>query len=183
MKVLYKLCLAAGAAALLAACATTQEEAPPADQVQEPVPAERTMPVAPQRPAAETMPAPADQGFQGSPLDDPESLLSKRVIYFEFDRAEIGAEFRDIVDAHADYLASNRNVRIVLEGHTDERGSREYNLGLGERRANSVRSMLTLQGVSPQQIEVVSYGEERPVAMGQSEESWRLNRRVEIVYR
>lgn len=181
MKVLYKLCLAAGAAALLAACATTQEEAP-VESVQ-PAPAERTMPEAPQRPSAETMPAPADQGFQGSPLDDPESLLSKRVIYFDFDRAEIKPEFREIIAAHAEYLASNRNVRIVLEGHTDERGSREYNMGLGERRANSVRSMLTLQGVSSQQIEVVSYGEERPVAMGQSEESWRLNRRVEIVYR
>src|SRR5690606_35852049 len=132
---------------------------------------------------AESMPAHSQHGFQGSPLDDPDSLLSKRVIYFDFDRAEIKPEYRQIIQAHAEYLSANRNTRIVLEGHTDERGSREYNMGLGERRATAVRSIFTLQGVSSDQIETVSFGEERPVAMGQSEDSWRLNRRVEIIYR
>ena len=178
MKVFSKLCAAVMPAMLLAACATTQE---PVEPVQETAPAQRT--VQPPAPPAETMPAPAAQGFVGSPLDDPDSLLSKRVIYFDFDRAEIKPEDRRIIQAHAEYLVANGSARVILEGHTDERGSREYNMGLGERRANAVRSLLTLQGVSSGQVQTVSFGEERPVAMGQNEESWRLNRRVEIVYR
>lgn len=179
MKVLHRLCSAVVPVMLLTACASTQETVDPAaDSASAPIHQHSF-----DSSGAETMAAPADSGYQGSPLDDPNSLLSKRVIYFDFDRAEILADQRAIVQAHAEYLAANRNVRVVLEGHTDERGSREYNMGLGERRANAVRSFLTLNGVSTSQIEVVSYGEERPVAMGQDESSWRLNRRVEIVYR
>lgn len=176
MKVFSKLCMVVVPVVLLAACATTKEEVQPVPETQ----AQRA-PVT--QPAAEPMPAPAQQGFQGSPLDDPNSLLSKRVIYFDFDRAEIKPEYRQLIQAHAEYLTANSGTRVVLEGHTDERGSREYNMGLGERRANAVRSFFTLQGVSSGQIETVSFGEERPVAMGQNEDSWRLNRRVEIVYR
>ncbi len=166
--------------ALVAACATTQEETTPAgDGMQD---TQRTD-TRDTRGGADAMGAPAGGGFTGSPLDDPSSLLSKRVIYFDFDRTEIRQEFRDIIRAHSEYLTANPRTRIVLEGHTDERGTREYNMGLGERRANAVRSMMTLQGVASSQIETVSYGEERPVALGHDEESWRLNRRVEIVYR
>jgi peptidoglycan-associated lipoprotein len=179
MKVLHKLCAAVVPVMLLTACASTQEAIEPAADES----ASASMHQHSLDSSASTMAAPADGSFQGSPLDDPDSLLSKRVIYFDFDRAEIQADQRAILQAHAEYLAGNRNVRVVLEGHTDERGSREYNMGLGERRANAVRSFLTLSGVSTSQIEVVSYGEERPVAMGQDEGSWRLNRRVEIVYR
>ncbi len=164
--------------ALVAACATTQEEA--TDTTQDMRGTDTTRDA---RTGADAMGAPGDGRFTGSPLDDPSSLLSKRVIYFDFDRAEIKAEFRDIIRAHSEYLKANPRTRIVLEGHTDERGTREYNMGLGERRANAVRSMMTLQGVASNQIETVSYGEERPVALGHDEESWRLNRRVEIVYR
>lgn len=176
MKGFSKLCMVVMPVVFLAACASTQE----AEPIEEAAPVERA-PV--QQPAAETMPAPAAQGFRGNPLDDPDSLLSKRVIYFDFDQAEIKPEFRQIIQAHAEYLISNGNTRIVLEGHTDERGSREYNMGLGERRSNAVKSLFALQGVSSGQVSTVSFGEERPVAMGQNEDSWRLNRRVEIIYR
>lgn len=116
------------------------------------------------------------------PLDDPASLLAKRVVYFDFDKSDIKGEFRDIIQAHAQYLANNANVSITLEGHADERGTREYNVALGERRANAVRDMLTLQGASSSQIRVVSYGEERPASLGHDEDSWALNRRAEFIY-
>jgi peptidoglycan-associated lipoprotein len=108
--------------------------------------------------------------------------LQKRTIYFDFDSSEIKAEFADLVTAHAHYLASNASIRVRLEGNTDERGSREYNIGLGERRAQAVRRALMLQGVSESQIATVSYGEERPAVTGHTEEAWARNRRVELVY-
>ena len=132
---------------------------------------------------AESMGAGGAGMGQMDPLNDPSSLLSKRVIYFDFDKADIRPEFRDIVQAHAAYLGQNGNVRVTLEGHADERGTREYNMGLGERRAIAVKNVLTLQGAGGGQVDTVSYGEERPVAMGHDEQSWALNRRVEIIYR
>jgi peptidoglycan-associated lipoprotein len=109
-------------------------------------------------------------------------LLAKRVIYFDFDSSEIKGEGTDIVAAHAKYLAANPATRVRLEGHTDERGSREYNIGLGERRAQSVRRALLLQGAHDAQISTVSYGEERPAVSGHDEAAWAKNRRVEIIY-
>lgn len=108
--------------------------------------------------------------------------LAQRIIYFDFDNAEIRPEFRDIVAAHAASLARSPNMRVRLEGHADERGSREYNIGLGERRAQSVRRALMLQGVGDGQIVTVSYGEERPAQSGSDEAAWAKNRRVELVY-
>lgn len=105
-----------------------------------------------------------------------------RVVYFSFDSSEILPESQAIIARNARVLAGNRRVVTQLEGHTDERGSREYNIALGERRANAVRQALIATGVSPQQIRAVSYGEERPAASGESEQSYALNRRVEIVY-
>lgn len=119
----------------------------------------------------------------GHPLDDPASLLSKRVVYFEFDESVILDEDRPILEAHAEYLAQNPGAAVTLEGHADERGTREYNLALGERRAQSVRQFMSLLGASGQQLRTVSYGEERPAATGHNEEAWALNRRVEIIYR
>jgi peptidoglycan-associated lipoprotein len=109
-------------------------------------------------------------------------VLAKRTIYFDFDNSEIKGEGTDIVAAHAKYLAANPTARIRLEGNTDERGSREYNIGLGERRAQAVRRALLLQGASDAQLSTVSYGEERPAAAGHDETAWAKNRRVEIVY-
>jgi peptidoglycan-associated lipoprotein len=109
-------------------------------------------------------------------------MLAKRTIYFDFDNSEIKGEGTDIVAAHAKYLAKNPAARVRLEGNTDERGSREYNIGLGERRAQAVRRALLLQGASDTQLSTVSYGEERPAAAGHDETAWAKNRRVEIVY-
>ncbi len=111
-----------------------------------------------------------------------EGLLAKRTIYFDFDSSEIRGEGTDIVAAHAKYLAGNTGMKVRLEGHTDERGSREYNIGLGERRSQAVRRALLLQGAGEVQLSTVSYGEERPAAAGSDEAAWTKNRRVEIVY-
>ncbi len=115
-------------------------------------------------------------------LENPESLLSKRVIYFDYDQSTVRAEFRPVVAAHAEYLAANGDAQITLEGHADERGTREYNLALGERRGNSVSGLLSAQGARGGQMEVVSYGEERPNCRETSDSCWGMNRRVEIVY-
>jgi peptidoglycan-associated lipoprotein len=120
--------------------------------------------------------------FDLTALDDPNSPLSRRVIYFDYDSAEISAADQDTLLAHAATLAAYPDQKIALEGHTDERGSREYNIALGDRRGLSVQRILELNGVAPDQISVVSYGEEKPAAEGHSEAAWRLNRRVEIVY-
>jgi len=110
-------------------------------------------------------------------------LRQQLVVYFDYDQADIKPEFNQMLEAHGRFLASNPNAQVRLEGHTDERGSREYNIGLGEQRAQSVRRVLLLQGATATQVSTVSYGEERPAATGSDEESWRLNRRVELVYR
>lgn len=104
------------------------------------------------------------------------------IIYFDFDSSEVRADFTDIVARHALILANDPAARVRLEGHADERGSREYNIGLGERRSQSVRRMLMIQGASASQIATVSFGEERPLALGSDEDSWAQNRRVEIKY-
>jgi peptidoglycan-associated lipoprotein len=109
-------------------------------------------------------------------------LLATRVIYFDFDSSEIKDAGVDVVAAHAKYLAAHPSTRVRLEGHTDERGSREYNIGLGERRAQAVRRALMLQGATEGQITTVSYGEERPAVTGHDEQAWSKNRRVEVVY-
>jgi peptidoglycan-associated lipoprotein len=118
----------------------------------------------------------------GGALGGPSASQENRIIYFEFDRFDIKPEYNSILQAHAKYLSSNPSARVRLEGHADERGSREYNIGLGEKRAQSVRNVLLLQGAVSDQIATVSFGEERPAVIGSDEEAWSLNRRVEIVY-
>jgi peptidoglycan-associated lipoprotein len=108
--------------------------------------------------------------------------LSKRVIYFDFDKSEIKPEFADTITAHARNLTSHPTLKIKLEGNTDERGTREYNIGLGERRAQAVRRALMLQGVAESQLNTVSFGAERPAVEGDDEAAWAQNRRVELVY-
>ncbi len=124
----------------------------------------------------------ASSTFDRTVLDDPDSPLARRVIYFDYDSAEISAADQDTLLAHAAVLAAYPDQKIVLEGHTDERGSREYNIALGDRRGLSVQRILELNGVQAGQGSVVSYGEEKSAAEGHSEAAWRLNRRVEIVY-
>src|SRR5580692_11541089 len=108
--------------------------------------------------------------------------LAKKVIYFDFDKSEIKPEFADLVTAHARNLTAHPNLRIKLEGNTDQRGTREYNIGLGERRAQAVRRALMLQGVAESQLTTVSFGAERPAVEGDDEAAWAKNRRVELVY-
>ncbi len=124
-----------------------------------------------------------DPMARGEAIDDDFAAgeLTK-VIYFDFDSAEVRGDYTDIVARHALILANDSSIRVRLEGHADERGSREYNIGLGERRSQSVRRMLMIQGASAAQISTVSFGEERPVALGSDEDSWAQNRRVEIQY-
>ncbi len=104
------------------------------------------------------------------------------VIYFDFDKSDLRPEYADVLARHAAQLSNSSRTMVRLEGHADERGSREYNIGLGERRSQSVRRMLLIQGASSDQISTVSFGEERPVAFGSDEASYQQNRRVEIKY-
>jgi peptidoglycan-associated lipoprotein len=137
-----------------------------------------------------TEPTTAGAGDQssatGAPLDSGKmsnaDLLSKHRVYFAFDSSTVDDESRSIIEAHAAYLAANPKTKVVLEGHTDERGTREYNLALGERRAQSVMRMMRTLGVAADRMKATSYGEEKPVATGHDESSWHLNRRVEIQY-
>jgi peptidoglycan-associated lipoprotein len=148
-----------------------------------PEPTEAPEPVQEKPPVVETAAAPDARDYTDARnFDNPESLLSKRVIYFDFDKSTIRPEYRGIVQAHAAYLASSGSARMTLEGHADERGTREYNLGLGERRGNAVSGLMSAQGGRGSQLTVVSYGEERPTCRVSDDECWSMNRRVEIVY-
>ena len=115
-------------------------------------------------------------------LNDPNSPLAKRSIYFDFDSYTVRDEYRGTIEAHARYLAANKGRKVIIQGNTDERGSREYNLALGQKRAEAVRKALAALGVSDAQIEAVSLGEEKPRATGNDEASWAENRRADLAY-
>jgi peptidoglycan-associated lipoprotein len=115
-------------------------------------------------------------------LEQTEGDLSNRTIYFEYDSAKLTSESIAILETHGNFIAANGEVKVRLEGHTDERGSREYNIALGDRRAQSVRRVLLFQGASTDQVDTVSYGEERPAVAGHDEDAWSKNRRVELIY-
>jgi len=131
---------------------------------------------------AETKVIAGEELYQGDDLNDPASLLSNRVIYFEYDSSAVREEDLATLESHSAYLSEHSNSTVRLVGHTDKRGSREYNLALGERRALSVRQILMLQGASVEQFQTTSYGEERPEVEGNDENAWQQNRRVELVY-
>jgi peptidoglycan-associated lipoprotein len=132
--------------------------------------------------AGEEAKAGGEQAAIALDLKDPNSPLSKRVILFDFDSSAIRDEYRSLLEAHADYLKSNPASKVILQGHADERGSREYNLALGQRRSESVYKAFALLGVAEPQMEAVSLGEEKPLAEGHDEEAWQQNRRTEILY-
>ena len=115
-------------------------------------------------------------------LTDPKNILSKRSIYFDYDKYDVRAEYKDLVTAHAKFLANNRQFKILIQGNTDDRGSREYNLALGQKRADAVKKMVTLLGAGEDQVESVSLGEEKPKNEGQNEAAWAENRRGDILY-
>lgn len=147
--------------------------------------AKKVKPEAPVRdttpPVTQTTPASDDGRYTAADLDT-DSCLRQRVVYFDLDQDSVKSEFNTILACHAKYLNDQPTARITLEGNADERGSREYNMGLGERRGNAVSSALQGNGGSASQLTVVSYGEERPVNTESNESAWAQNRRVEIVY-
>ena len=116
------------------------------------------------------------------PLNDPSSILAKRSIYFDVDSYVIKDEFNAVIDAHGKYLASRPDRKVLIQGNTDERGGSEYNLALGQKRADAVRRALALKGVPDSQMEAVSFGKEKPKALGSGEEAWKENRRADIAY-
>ena len=121
-------------------------------------------------------------GVSGNPLRDPNNILSKRSVYFDFDSFVVKDEYRPLVEAHARYLQQNRNARMTVQGNTDERGSREYNIALAQKRADSVKRMMMLLGATESQIETVSFGKEKPRNPGHDEAAWAENRRDDILY-
>lgn len=174
--------VAVGLFALLAGCASRGgvESAPPAPVEERPAAAgAETGAELGEDTRASGATAP---GSFGTELDDPASPLSERVIYFDFDSNEIKPEYAPTLQVHGRYLAAHPEVRVTVEGHTDERGSQEYNLALGERRAEAVKRVLVLNGATAEQVEGVSYGEEKPAAPGNGEQAWSQNRRAELVY-
>jgi peptidoglycan-associated lipoprotein len=121
-------------------------------------------------------------GGAGNPLRDPNNILSKRSVYFDYDQFTIKDDYKPMIEAHAKYLQANRAARATLQGHTDERGTREYNIALGQKRADSVKKLMVLLGANEVQIETVSFGKEKPRREGHDESSWSENRRVEILH-
>jgi peptidoglycan-associated lipoprotein len=119
---------------------------------------------------------------KANPLNDPNSPLAQRSVYFAFDSSLVEDSYRPMLQAHAGYLSGHQNTKITIQGNTDDRGSREYNLALGQRRADSVRKVLNVLGVSESQMEAVSFGAEKPKASGNDEAAWKENRRADIVY-
>ena len=115
-------------------------------------------------------------------LNDPKGVLAKRSVYFDLDSYVVKDEYKPVVDSHSQFLTKNKSRKIVIQGNTDERGGREYNLALGQKRAEAVRKSMSLLGVSEQQMEAVSFGKEKPKADGHDEAAWAENRRADIVY-
>lgn len=143
--------------------------------------AQSQTPKAPEPMPAKSAPV-AESKTAVNPLTDPNNILSKRSVYFDFNNYEVKSEYRPLLDAHAKYLIEHQQANITLQGNADERGSREYNLALGQKRAASVKKVLNVLGVQDKQIETISYGKEKPKALGHDEASWAENRRTDIVY-
>ena len=165
-------------AALLFGCATEKKKEPAVEER-----SNEQIAATEEDSGAQTFGAGEEDASSIGSLDElKKNELSVRVFYFEYDSSTIRAEYRPAIAAHAEYLAANSKVSVTLEGHADERGSREYNLALGELRAQSVKRQMVLLGASSGQIKLLSYGEERPAVGGHDEGSWQQNRRVEILY-
>ena len=177
-----KILFTAFVAAVLAGCQTTPTEAPVEDKS---TAAGATTPSTQSGASTAGTRQGAVSGSNtgaGNPLKDPNNILSKRAIYFEFDSFTVSDQYKPIVEAHAKYLQANRQARVALQGNADERGSREYNIALGQKRADAVKRMMTLMGVQDVVVETVSFGEEKPRNPGHDEAAWAENRRVDIVY-
>ena len=167
---------------LIGACATEEQKpAATAAPVEQPKPAAKPQPVE-TKPVTrvDTTSKPVASPFAA--LKDPKNILSRRSVYFDFDKFDVKDEFRPLVEAHARFLRDNSSAKMLIQGNADERGSREYNVGLGQRRSDSVKKMLTLLGARESQIESVSLGEEKPVCAEHAEGCWSKNRRDDMLY-
>lgn len=173
---------AALAAAVLAACASapTPEQDPAGVEERKPAAGPDTSGV--KDPTVARVDLTAGKTPAASILTDPKSILSKRSIFYDLDKYDVRDEYKALVEAHARYLRDNPRAKVLIQGNTDERGSREYNLALGQRRSDGVRRMMVLLGAREDQIESVSLGEEKPRAQGSSEEAWAQNRRADILH-
>ena len=174
-------------AVLLAGCSSSgpvkeQEPAPVADaELSKPMASKPPIQVVQTPITAATIPA-TPVSSDANPTKNPNNILSKRVIYFDYDSNIVKEEFRPLVAAHAKYVSTTGSAKMIVQGNTDERGGREYNLALGQRRADAVRQMMTVLGAEGARVESVSFGKEKPAAQGTTEEAFAKNRRAEIVY-
>lgn len=172
---------------MVAACGTTAtkkqaDTGAPVQGTEENAGGATTTPVAPNSGADASALGGSAATNNGGMTSAENDLLQTKVVYFEYDSSTVKDSDRAVIQAHANYLAQHPEAKVTLEGHTDERGTREYNIGLGDRRANAVKQMMLLSGAAAGQISTVSYGEERPASLGHDESAWAKNRRVEIVY-
>jgi peptidoglycan-associated lipoprotein len=176
--ILVAILTAAAASLYLTGCTTTPTEE------QKPAPTEERKPVEGGAEPRGVAPVDVTKGQQlgSSALKDPSSILSKRSIYYDFDKFDVKEEYRPLIEAHAKYLRDNPGAKMLIQGNTDERGAREYNVGLGQRRSDGVKRMMMLLGAKEAQIESVSLGEEKPKSEGHNEEAWAQNRRCDILY-
>ncbi|MEY4209366.1 MAG: hypothetical protein RLZZ20_2518 [Pseudomonadota bacterium] len=175
---------AAALALLLSACSTVKldESAPVEDRAGKNVPQVTAPITAGAVPSSSDSSSATSSDSQNDPLNDPNSVLAKRSIYFDLDSYVVKDEFKPVIDAHAQYLVSRKDRKIIIQGNTDERGGSEYNLALGQKRAEAVRRSLQALGVPDSQMEAISFGKEKPKAQGSNEASWAENRRADIVY-
>ena len=170
---------------VLAGCASTPEEQSPAG-VEDRRPGAKPPTIGPETQPIQQPPVTGvdltGKTAAHSILTDPNSILSKRSVYFDFDRYDVKDEYRPLIEAHARYLRDNARTKMLIQGNTDERGSREYNLALGQRRSEAMKRMLMLLGAKEDQVEAVSLGEEKPKSEGHDEAAWTQNRRGVILY-
>lgn len=169
-------------AGALVGCSSTPDEQKPAT-IEDRTPTAEVKPPPPPKtqPGPTASAAPTDKVGQ-NPLTDPANILSRRSVFFDYNEYSVKEEFKPVVSAHARYLSQNRNARATIQGNTDDRGGREYNLALGQRRADAVKQMMTLLGAPAAQIETVSFGKEKPRSQGANEQAWAENRRADIVH-
>lgn len=168
--------LAAALVIGVAGCASTENKSGEAVRPSQPVP-DKVPPV-----AAATPRTKVSEANDLAAIRDPNNPLSKRSVYFDFDNFEVKPEYTGLLERHGKFLAGRQAVKVMVQGHADERGSHEYNLALGQKRAEAVRRALVLHGATDGQLETVSFGEEKPNAIGHSEEAWSQNRRADLAY-
>ncbi|GGP23944.1 hypothetical protein GCM10010970_39440 [Silvimonas iriomotensis] len=169
-----KILMSALLTALLAACASSPKPAP-VTTTPTPAPVTDNKPATVDLTQGQNLPA-------NNPLTDPNNILSQRNVYFAFDSYAVDAKYNDLIQAHAKYLIEHKDAKIILQGNTDNRGTAEYNMALGQKRADAVKKQLAALGVADSQIESVSFGKEKPIEQGDTEEAWSRNRRTQIVY-